>query len=57
MKQNKNKPMPPNPPLDRIKREGSVHFCEKCGSSMSKNRFFGLLGQKSCHNKKCSNHK
>ncbi len=43
---------PPNPPLDRIIREGVGVFCKFCGSTMSRFGIFGLSGRK-CDNQEC----
>lgn len=47
----------PDFPLNRIIKEGCVHFCDNCGSTMSKNGFLGLFGDRLCHNDKCPNSK
>jgi len=50
-------PNPPEPPLCRIIREGSRHFCTNCGSTASRNGFLGIFGEMLCHNPKCPNSK
>lgn len=50
-------PKPPEPPLDKVLREGVGHFCTKCGSTSSKVGFLGLFGERLCDNKKCPNNK
>jgi hypothetical protein len=43
------------PPLNIVLRTGAVHFCNKCGSTMSRIGFFMLFGKRYCDNKKCVN--
>lgn len=50
-------PKPPEPPLDKVLREGVGHFCTNCGSTSSKVGFLGLFGERLCDNKKCPNNK
>lgn len=47
---NKRTKTPPKPPLSRIIREGVGKFCDKCGSTMSRN---GIFGKRYCDNNKC----
>jgi hypothetical protein len=54
---NSGKALPPKPPLDRILKEGAYHFCKVCGSSVSRNVFFGWFGEMLCDNRKCPNSK
>lgn len=44
-------PSAPKPPPSRIIREGSGHFCPKCGSTML--RRYWLIGQLKCIQKEC----
>lgn len=55
IKTNDSVPKPPEPPIGRVIREGSIHFCDNCKSTMSKNGFLGLFGELLCHNSKCPN--
>lgn len=48
-------PSKPNPPLDRIIREGVAHYCNICGSTMSKSGFLRIFGKRYCDNNECSN--
>ena len=48
-------PEPPKPPLGRIDREGTTHFCPICGSTASKKGWLGLFGERTCDNKECPN--
>ena len=48
-------PPPLKPPLNRIIRDGVWQTCDKCGSSMVKNGFLGLFGERVCINKECYN--
>jgi hypothetical protein len=48
---------PPKPPLGRALREGVGHFCNNCGSTVSKNGFLGLFGEMLCYNQECPNSK
>lgn len=48
---------PPEPPLCRTIREGVGVYCDNCHSTMSKDRFLGLLGKRYCDNKKCKESK
>jgi len=50
-------PKPPEPPLGRIMREGSTKICKKCGSTMTRSGFAGILGELLCDNPKCENSK
>lgn len=50
-------PEPPKPPLSRVLREGVVHFCTNCGSTMPKSGFLMLFGKRYCDNEKCPNSK
>jgi hypothetical protein len=50
-------PKPPEPPLNRVLREGVGHFCSNCCSTSSKVGYLGLFGERLCDNKKCSNSK
>lgn len=50
-------PKPPERPLCRVIREGVIHFCTNCGSTVSKDGFLGLFGEMLCHNQKCPNSK
>jgi hypothetical protein len=43
----------PKPPLARVLREGSIHICPNCGSTMSRAGFIGLFGKLLCHNRQC----
>jgi len=45
----------PLPPLTRIIKEGGMHFCSNCGSTMSKNKFW--FGERLCDNHECPNSK
>jgi hypothetical protein len=47
-------PEKPKPPLDKVFREGSGHFCKNCGSTCSKD---GWFGSRYCDNKECKNSK
>ena len=47
------KPLPPLPSLGRILREGGVHICDKCHSSIKTNWYGKKLG---CIQPKCSNY-
>lgn len=44
-------------PLDRVITEGVTHFCDICGSTMTKSGFLGLFGERRCDNDKCENSK
>lgn len=47
----------PKPPLDRVIREGGMHFCDNCNSTLSKVGFLRLFGERLCDNEKCPNSK
>ena len=47
----------PEFPLTRIIKEGVGVFCPKCDSTMSKRKFFGLIGKRYCDQPKCKNSK
>lgn len=49
-----NTPLP-KPPLNRVMKEGTGHFCTICGSTMSRSGWFGLFGRRLCDNKSCDN--
>ena len=38
-------------------REGVVHFCTNCGSTMPRSGFLMLFGKRYCDNDKCPNSK
>lgn len=45
----------PEPPLNRVKREGCSVICDNCGSTMSRSGFMMLFGKRYCDNDKCIN--
>lgn len=51
----KDKNIPPEFPLDRIEREGSIKICINCGSTMTRSGFLKIFGELLCDNKKCPN--
>jgi len=52
-----NLPSIPKPPLGRVLREGSIHTCPNCHSTMTRRGFLNLFGQLLCDNPKCPNSK
>jgi hypothetical protein len=44
-------PCPPEPPPERVIREGVGVFCNRCGSTKSRTWMFG---SRKCDNEKCS---
>lgn len=48
-------PEPPKFPLSVHLKEGWIHRCAKCKSSLSRNGFLGLFGELLCDNPECEN--
>jgi hypothetical protein len=47
----------PQPPLDRVWRNGGLRMCNICHSTMHRTGFLGLFGEFFCDNNKCPNGK
>lgn len=48
-------PEKPKPPHSRKVIEGGLYFCTKCGSSLIKNGFLGIFGERLCISPECEN--